>query len=174
MRRPPRPGQNRLEAILTRSYVSSYDRRIDVEFHPTFAGQFEQLSNDDDLLEVAGEVMALIGALEQRGRQIEGTDVSHRIVIARTDLHTLRRTPPNEVCPYADIPPVIRIFYVWFTDITDRQRGEFPVVFSMGDKSQSPNPNAWYPGQVNEIETRLIPQWVRSNPTHAPRIWRTR
>ena len=71
----------------------------------------------------------LIEALSRHGRHIEHSDVSHPIVIARYDLHTLRRTPPNEICPYADMPPVIRIFYVWFTDPSG---DEFPVVFEIG------------------------------------------
>jgi hypothetical protein len=76
------------------------------------------------------------------------------------------------VCPYADEPPVIRIFYAWFTDLTTNE--EFPVVLEMGDKSLSPTPNQWYPPIINRIETQTIPQWERLHPAHRARIRRTR
>lgn len=146
--------------------------RIRIEFHPTFADQFARLVNDIDTLEVAGEVNGLVSALETYGHVIEDTDISHPIVIARYDIHTLRRTPPNEICPYADHPPVIRIFYAWFADLADYT--EFPVVFEMGDKSLSATPNQWYPLIVNRIEAQTIPNWEREHPTHRARIKRTR
>jgi hypothetical protein len=116
-------------------------------------------------------VNGLIEALSRHGRHIEHSDISHPIVIARYDLHTLRRTPPNEICPYADLPPVIRIFYVWFTDPTG---DEFPVVFEMGDKSTARIPNQWYPPIVNRLEAQTIPAWEHSHPGHTARIRRTR
>ncbi|MCB0956457.1 MAG: hypothetical protein KDB06_02610 [Ilumatobacter sp.] len=149
-----------------------YGAHIRIEFHPTYADQFSRLVDDPDTLEVAGEVNGLVVALEEHGRLIEHTEVGHPIVIARYDIHTLRRTPPNDVCPYADAPPVIRIFYAWFTDMTTNE--EFPVVFEMGDKSLSPTPNQWYPPIINRIETQTIPQWERMHPAHRARIRRTR
>jgi len=117
-------------------------------------------------------VNGLVAALEEHGHLIEHTDISHPIVIARYDIHALRRTPPNEICPYAAEPPVIRIFYAWFTDTTNNE--EFPVVFEMGDKSLSATPNQWYPPIINRIEAQTIPNWERTHPTHQARIRRTR
>ena len=90
-----------------------------VEFHAYFASQFEALCSYEEQLEVAGEVTALLDALERHGRDIEGEapgDPSHPIVISRLRTFALRRTPPTDYTPYAITPPVIRIAYVWFTD----------------------------------------------------------
>ncbi|MEI7991749.1 MAG: hypothetical protein WCH93_04880 [Actinomycetota bacterium] len=114
----------------------------------------------------------LVAALEEHGHLIEHTDISHPILIARYDIHTLRRTPPNEICPYADEPPIIRIFYAWFTDTANNV--EFPVVFEMGDKSLSPTPNEWYLPIIHRIEAQTIPNWKRTHSTHRARIKRTR
>jgi hypothetical protein len=48
-----------------------------------------------------------VSALEQHGRLIEHTDISHPVVIARYDIHALRRTPPNEICPGNEPTPPI-------------------------------------------------------------------
>lgn len=149
-----------------------YAHRIRIEFHPTFADQFARLIDDPDLLEIAGEINGLVTALEQHGRLIEDTDISHPVVISRFDTHALRRTPPNEICPFADEPPVLRIFYVWFIDTATNE--EFPVVFEMGDKSLSPAPSQWYPPIITRIEAQALPSWERTHPTHRARIRRTR
>jgi hypothetical protein len=149
-----------------------YTDDIRIEFHPTFADQFQRLVNDEETLEIAGEVSGLLNALEAHGHLIEDSDVSHPIVIARYDIHTLRRTPPNEICPYADQPPVIRIFYAWFTDSTSSD--EIAVVFEMGDKSLSNAPNQWYLPIINRLETQTIPAWEHHHPTQTARIRRTR
>ena len=62
---------------------------IQIEYHATFTDQFERLVDDPDTFEVAGEVNGLVAALERHGRNIEHSDISHPIVIARYDLHTL-------------------------------------------------------------------------------------
>lgn len=83
-----------------------------VEFHPYFSAQYEALCLDEDQIEVAGEVDALLDALERHGHEIEGEapgDPSHPIVVSRLRTFALRRTPPTEYTPYADQPPVIRI-----------------------------------------------------------------
>jgi hypothetical protein len=143
-----------------------------IHFHPTFADQFERLVNDETTIEIGGEVSGLLLALESRGREIERSDISHPIIIARYDIHALRRTPPNEVCPYADKPPVIRIFYAWFVDSDSGV--EFAVVFEMGDKSLSAVPNHWYAPIISRIETQSIPVWESRHPMHRARTRRTR
>lgn len=143
-----------------------------VEFHAYFASQFEALCSDEEQLEVAGEVTALLDALERHGRDIEGEapgDPSHPIVISRLRTFALRRTPPTNYTPYATTPPVIRIAYVWFTDDAAEEPA---VVMLMGDKSALGN--NWYPAKVNEIEHRLVPDWERSHPTHQAQVRRTR
>ena len=94
-----------------------------VEFHPVFASQYEELCSDESLLELAGEVTQLIDALEKHGHGIEGDapdDPSHPVVRSRLAMFALRRTPPTHYTPYATAPPVIRIPYVWFTEIENR------------------------------------------------------
>jgi hypothetical protein len=65
-----------LQYLLHKVHVACYRGAIRIEFHATITDQFERL--------------------------VEHSDVSHPIVIARYDLHTLRRTPPNEICPYVN------------------------------------------------------------------------
>lgn len=144
-----------------------------VEHHAYFAAQFEALCGDEDQLEVAGEIAALLDALERHGHDIEGEapgDPSHPIVISRLRTFALRRTPPTDYTPYADAPPVIRIAYVWFLDEASRE--EVAVVMLMGDKTALGN--NWYPSKVNDIENRLVPDWERAHPTHHPQVRRTR
>lgn len=144
-----------------------------VEFHANFAAQFEELCSDDDQLEVAGEITALLDALERHGHEIEGEaagDPSHPIVISRLRTFALRRTPPTDYTPYAEMPPVIRIAYVWFTDTALAE--EVAVVMLMGDKTK--HGNHWYPSKVNEIENTLVPDWERCHPTHQVQVRRTR
>lgn len=145
---------------------------VRVEHHPVFAEQFIALCEDPDALEIAGEVSALLGALEDHGHDLEGEaidDPSHPIVTSRFHMYALRRTPPTAYTPYADAPPIIRIPYVWFLD---HDNDEVAVVMLMGDKKSLGN--LWYPTRVNEIETRLIPRWEAANPGHHARIKRTR
>ena len=63
-------------------------------------------------MDLFGEVMAVLRALEDFGHDIEGCqpeDASHPIVISRFQTFALRRTPPTVHSPYADGPPVLRI-----------------------------------------------------------------
>jgi hypothetical protein len=144
-----------------------------VEFHSYFAAQFEALCEDEDQSEVAGEITALLDALERHGHDVEGGtpgDPSHPIVISRLRTFALRRTPPTNYTPYADRPPVIRIAYVWFNDRSTNE--EFAVVILMGDKTQLGN--NWYPSKVNAIESTLVPDWERTNPNQQAQVRRTR
>lgn len=144
-----------------------------VEFHPTFASQYEQLCQNEDAAEVAGEVTMLLDALEEHGHDIEGEsadDPSHPVVTSRFQMFALRRTPPTTYTPYADEPPVIRVPYVWFVDAETGQ--ELAVVMLMGDKTTQGN--HWYPKQVESIETLLIPSWQHHHPNHRAMTRRTR
>ena len=63
-------------------------------------------------MDLFGEVMALLRALEDYGHDIEGRqpeDASHPIVTSRFRMFALRRTPPTVHTPYAEEPPVLRI-----------------------------------------------------------------
>ncbi len=143
-----------------------------IDYHPVFADQLTVLCQNPDAMETAGEISALLTALEENGHDIEGEatdDPSHPIVISRYHMFALRRTPPTIFTPYAVEPPIIRVPYVWFLDVDDQ---EFAVVMLMGDKTTLGS--QWYPARVNEIEGRLIPDWERSNPGDHARIRRTR
>jgi hypothetical protein len=146
---------------------------VTVEFHPTFARQYEQLCQDEVSADLAGEITMLLDALEVHGHDIEGEatdDPSHPIVTSRFQMFALRRTPPTMHTPYADAPPVIRIPYVWFLDTEAGE--ELAVVMLMGDKTTQGS--HWYPKQVEVIETLLIPSWQHHHATHRARTRRTR
>lgn len=136
--------------------------------------QLTQLIADEEF-ELAGEIQALLDALAEHGHLIEGDSPgapSHPLVISRFQTFALRRTPTTRFTPYADRPPVIRIFYVWFDD---RQSGhECAVVLEMGDKANAPNQHQWYPPIKERIELEHIPDWERRFPHHKAQIRRTR
>ncbi len=56
---------------------------------PSRSDVVEEIAADEELIEVFGEVMALIGALEQLGRSLEGEETSP-IVSSQYDMHELR------------------------------------------------------------------------------------
>jgi hypothetical protein len=73
------------------------------------------------------------------------------IVTSRYDLHALRRTPPTDITPFADGPPVIRIIYAYCR----RSTGEtVAVILFGGDKATLAN--RWYPPSLVEAERRLL------------------
>ena len=93
----------------------------EVRYHPEFVRQLKDLASKAEsehwLMELLGEVMALLRALEDHGHDIEGyqpADASHPIVTSRFRAFALRRTPPTVHTPYAEDPPILRIPYVWF------------------------------------------------------------
>lgn len=84
--------------------------------HPLFVRQLKDLAtwaeSSDERMDLFGEVMALLRALEDYGHDIEGRqpeDASHPIVTSRFRMFALRRTPPTVHTPYAEEPPVLRI-----------------------------------------------------------------
>ncbi len=147
-----------------------------VMYHPTFVRQLRELNAvavaEDRYMELLGDVVALVRALEEHGHHIEGYqpgDASHPIVTSRFELFALRRTPPTIYTPYSDSPPVLRIPYVWF-DVEDG--GEVAVVMLVGDKTQLGN--EWYPSVVKQIESTMIGEWRRHQPSHRARVRRIR
>lgn len=148
----------------------------EVHYHPEFVRQLEELAtkaeSDNWLMELLGEVMALLRALEDHDHDIEGyqpEDASHPIVTSRFRTFALRRTPPTVHTPYAEGPPILRIPYVWF----DRPDGsEVAVVMLIGDKTQ--RGRDWYPWAVRQIEDTMIGQWHRRHPDHRAQVKRTR
>lgn len=138
-----------------------------VHLHPAFVVQYELLCQDEEQLEVAGEVTELVEALRQFGHEIEGEaadDVSHRVYTSSFRMFALRRTPPTVHTPYAEGPPVLRIPYVWFVD--DQNGEEVCVVMFIGDKTGLGN--TWYPKAIAKVEGELIPSWTRAHPKHRP------
>jgi hypothetical protein len=135
-----------------------YSAYVEVRYHPSFERWLTELAEADD--EVFGEVMALLTALEEHGRDLEGEarDESHPIVTARYDLHALRRTPPTQSTPYASGPPVLRIVYGYYRD---KAGNEVAVALVGGDKTTLGN--HWYPPHIAEAEQRLD-QYCRQYP----------
>ena len=145
-------------------------------YHPTFVRQLRELNAvavaEDRYMELLGDVVALVRALEEHGHHIEGYqpgDASHPIVKSRFELFALRRTPPTIYTPYADSPPVLRIPYVWF-DVEDG--GGVAVVMLVGDKTQLGN--EWYPSVVKQIESTMIGEWHQHQPSHRAQVRRIR
>ncbi len=150
-----------------------------LEFHPTFAAQYEALSKlaetSEPHWELFADLTALINSLEDHGHGVEEDNhhpdaISHPIVTSRFSTFALRRTPPTAATPYATNPPVLRVPYVWFHDTaTD---GELAVVMLAGDKTRLGND--WYPGIVQQIDNNMVGDWERTHATHRAKRRRTR
>ena len=123
---------------------------VEIRYHPLFERWLTELADANE--EVFGEVMALLTALEEHGRDLddEEREESHPVVTSRYDMHALRRTPPCEAAPYAVGPPVLRILYAICRTTSGDERA---VVLLGGDKTTLGN--QWYPVHVNEAEARL-------------------
>jgi hypothetical protein len=139
---------------------------VEIRYHPLFERWIAALAEADE--EIFGEVMALLTALEEHGRDLDDQrrEESHPIVTSRYDMHALRRTPPTESTPYADAPPVLRILYAVCR--ADRG-GEFAVILLGGDKTELGN--LWYPASINEAEHRLD-QYCRHHKDISPIVKR--
>ena len=135
---------------------------MDVRYHPLFEQWLVELADADE--EVFGEVLALLTALEQHGRDLE--DESHPIVTARYDLHALRRTPPTQSTPYATLPPVLRIVYGY---CRMGSGGEVALALLGGDKTTLGN--RWYPPNIDEAQQRLD-HYCRQYPELTPIVKR--
>ncbi|MDE0699413.1 MAG: hypothetical protein F4Y27_09340 [Acidimicrobiaceae bacterium] len=137
---------------------------MDVRLHPLFQDWLEDLadpSGPDELFDVYIEVMALISALEEFGRDL-GDPECHPVVTASYDLHALRRSPPTSTTPYAQGPPVLRILFGY---VRSEDRQEVAVVALGGDKIWLGN--AWYPANVTQAQDR-IDQWCQIHPGFKP------
>ncbi len=123
---------------------------MEIRYHPLFERWLMELAETDE--EIFGEVMALLTALEEHGRDLddENREESHPVVTSRYDMHALRRTPPSESAPYAVGPPVLRILHaICRTDSGVEQA----IVLLGGDKTTLGN--HWYPANLNEAQARL-------------------
>lgn len=132
-----------------------------VLMHPNFQDWLEKLASIEGLQEVFGEVMALIAALEEYGREL-GPPESHPVHGASYDLHALRRTPPTNATPYAQAPPVLRVLYGF---VEDQDGNESAVLAVGGDKTRLGN--AWYPANITQAQDR-IDQWCQHNQGYKP------
>jgi hypothetical protein len=122
---------------------------VEIQYHPTAEKWFVEIASDEDFVEVFGDVMALIGALERYGRNLGGEETSP-IVSSRYDMHELRRTPPSATVPYAVGPPVIRVLYAFCR----RQNSDpIAVILLGGDKAELGED--WYRSNVAVAERRL-------------------
>jgi hypothetical protein len=101
-------------------------------------------------VDVAGEVQALIDMLEKKYGRGLGDPESHPVVTSKLGLRALRRTPPTDVTPYANGPPIIRVLY-GFVDIG---LGRIAAVLLLGG-DKSARGSEWYPLNVAEVERRL-------------------
>ncbi|MXW57212.1 MAG: hypothetical protein F4X68_01520 [Acidimicrobiia bacterium] len=137
---------------------------MEVRQHPLFNAWLKELAGADQLQDVFGEVMALISALENHGRDLEG-DESHPVTSTQYDLHALRRNPPTETTPYAAGPPVLRLLYGYVRHHTGHEIHEIAVLAIGGDKTRLGND--WYPANITQAEVR-IDQWCQQHPGYKP------
>jgi len=142
---------------------------MEVRLHPSFQRWLDEIAGIEDegvdWFEVYVEVMALIAALGEFGRDLGDPD-SHPVVTASYDLHALRRTPPSATTPYADGPPVLRILYCY---VSNESGDEIAVVAVGGDKSSLGN--AWYQANLTRAQDR-VDQWCQHNPGFKPIVRR--
>ncbi len=147
-----------------------YDTYMEVRLHPLFQDWLDLLSarsepDNVDWFEVFIEVMALIAALEEYGREL-GDPECHPVVTAGYDLHALRRTPPTATTPYADSPPVLRILFGF---VRNNKGDEAAVMAIGGDKTKLGN--RWYAANITQAQDR-IDQWCQHHATYQPIIKR--
>lgn len=143
-----------------------YCMSMDVRYHPLFEQWLTELASTDE--EVFGEVMALLTALEEHGRDLddETQEESHPVVTSRYDMHALRRTPPSAAAPYATRPPVLRVLYAY---CKNNDGHDVAIVLLGGDKTTLAN--HWYPPNVAEAGHRLE-QYCRRDTQLTPIIKR--
>lgn len=120
---------------------------MEVVWHPLFGRWFHALLEATE--EAAGDVMALLTALENHGTAL-GDPESHPVVTSQCRLRALRRTPPTTVTPHATRPPVIRVLYGFASNGSELEA----VVLHGGDKTTLGS--RWYPPAVLEAERRLV------------------
>jgi hypothetical protein len=139
---------------------------VDVRFHQAFATQLETLSRDNPA--VFHDVVALVTALQDHGRELEGSDHGsdpcHPIVTSKYDMWALRRTPATKFTPEAVGEPILRIPYVWMDNGVG---GTYALVLFIGDKTGLGN--RWYPAAVARIEGDFLPRWEGMHPRHKAR-----
>jgi hypothetical protein len=120
---------------------------VEIVYQKDFVSWWMDLVNSD--VEVAGDIQALIDALERHGKAL-GDPESHPVASSKQGLRALRRTPPTNVTPYADGPPVLRVLY----GIVDKGGGQLAAVLLVGgDKTMLQSD--WYPKNVAEADRRL-------------------
>ena len=142
-----------------------------VRYHQAFADQLQALEQSNPA--AFADVIALVTALRDHGRTIEGddhgSDPSHPIITSKYDTWALRRTPATYFTPEADGEPVLRIPYVW---MEDGEGSTYALVLFIGDKTHLGN--RWYPTAVARIENEFLPKWEGQHPGHRPRRQRRR
>jgi len=120
---------------------------VEIIYQKDFESWWMETAKSD--VEVAGEIQALIDELERHGKDL-GDPEAHPVVMSKQGLRALRRTPPTNVTPYADGPPVIRVLY----GFVDKGVGQLAAVLLLGsDKTK--RQSDWYPLNVAEAERRL-------------------
>ena len=151
---------------------------MNVDHHPRFDSWLTSQSADLDLY---GELIALITALEDLGAELlVGYDECHPVVTSPY-LYALRRTPPTTTTPYATNPPVIRMLFGLVVPTSNEQTsndtgdtasqdagigsssGETAVMVVGGDKTTLGN--LWYPPHIAEAHKRLREYALRTNTT---------
>ena len=136
---------------------------MNVDHHPRFDTWLSSQSVD---LDIYGELIALITALEDLGADLlAGYDECHPVVRSPY-LYALRRTPPTTTTPYATNPPVIRMLFGLVVDVSgieDVSGSETAVMVVGGDKTTLGN--LWYPPHIAEAHQRLRDYALRTNTT---------
>lgn len=146
---------------------------VKVVWHPSFEQQYLELLGLGDAPlgettadEVFADVTALVYALQDHGRLVEGfdhtNDISHPITTSTMyELWALRRSPETQVTPHVHGSPYIRIPYVWVNDQGDNS--VFALVLFMGDKTDTGS--NWYPRAIQKANDMII-RWEGAHGGH--------
>ncbi len=121
---------------------------MELRYDPHFAAWLQLFIDDEELLDIYADLIALLDALATHGRDL--LEPESKPIAASRHLHELRPTPPSTAAPFADQRPVLRILYAFCRTDTGTITA---VVLLGGDKTDLGN--AWYPANVMRAETRL-------------------
>jgi hypothetical protein len=121
---------------------------VEIFYHPLFTTWFKRLIADD--IEIAGEIQALLSALEEYGIDLGGPE-SLPLVTSTLGLRELRRSPATDVTPYAEGPPILRVIY----GFVRTESGKLVALVLLGGEKTELG-NAWYPRSIGESERRLV------------------
>lgn len=122
---------------------------MEIEYPPKALAELLVLETHQ--FEAWADVMALVNALESKGRLLSNEEVDECHAIRSSEfLYALRRSPPTAITPFATEPPVLRVMFAYTVDKSGVERA---IILHVGDKAT--RGNDWCPGARSTAEARL-------------------